>query len=250
MPSRPVVIVTGASKGIGARTAQRFARAGYAVVATYHHDAAGAAQLAEAIRAEGGECLTVPVDVGQEPEVLALFDACQLAFGPPTVLVNNAGILMTQARLEDQSVERMRAVLQTNVIGTLLCCREAVRRMSTRHGGQGGVIVNLSSVAARSGSPGEYVDYACSKGAIDTLTKGLAAEVAEEGIRVNAVRPGFIHTGIHALGGEPGRVERLAPRVPMQRGGQPQEVAEAIFWLASEAASYVTGSVLDVTGGV
>ncbi|MFO1253689.1 MAG: SDR family oxidoreductase [Inhella sp.] len=250
MPSRPVVIVTGASKGIGAHTALRFARAGYAVVATYHHDAAGAAQLAAQIQDAGGECLTVPLDVGQEPEVLALFDACQLAFGPPTVLVNNAGILMMQARLEEQSVERMRAVLQTNVIGTLLCCREAVRRMSTRHGGSGGVIVNLSSVAARSGSPGEYIDYACSKGAIDTLTKGLAVEVAQEGIRVNAVRPGFIHTGIHALGGEPGRVERLAPRVPMQRGGQPEEVAEAIFWLASDAASYVTGSVLDVTGGV
>ncbi|WP_374437096.1 SDR family oxidoreductase [Inhella sp.] len=250
MQIRPVVIVTGASKGIGAHTARRFAGAGYAVVANFHHDAAGAAQLAEEIRASGGECLTVPADVGNEAEVLALFDACQLAFGPPTVLVNNAGILMPQARLENFSLERMRTVLQTNVLGTLLCCREAVRRMSTRHGGSGGVIVNLSSVAARSGSPGEYIDYACSKGAIDTLTKGLATEVAQEGIRVNAVRPGFIHTAIHASGGEPGRVKRLAPRVPLQRGGQPEEVAEAIFWLASDAASYVTGSVLDVTGGV
>lgn len=244
-----IAIVTGAARGIGAATARRLAADGYAVAVVDLDEAACAGTVA-AIAEAGGRALAVGADVADEDAVTAAVDRVTAELGAPTVLVNNAGILMPQARLENFSLERMRTVLQTNVLGTLLCCREAVRRMSTRHGGSGGVIVNLSSVAARSGSPGEYIDYACSKGAIDTLTKGLATEVAQEGIRVNAVRPGFIHTAIHASGGEPGRVKRLAPRVPLQRGGQPEEVAEAIFWLASDAASYVTGSVLDVTGGV
>jgi len=191
----------------------------------------------------------VRADVDVEADVVRLFETVDRELGRVTALVNNAGILETQMRVEDMDAGRIHRVLAVNVTGTLLCCREAVRRMSTRHGGPGGAIVNLSSVAARVGSPGEYVDYAATKGAVDTLTLGLSKEVAEEGIRVNAVRPGFIDTEIHASGGEPGRLDRVKALVPMKRGGQPEEVATAILWLLSDEASYATGTFIDVAGG-
>ena len=201
------------------------------------------------ITSSGGKAIAVQGNVSSESDVVRMFDAVQETFGPVTALVNNAGILETQTRVENMDAARLRRVLEANVIGSFLCAAEAVRRMSTRHGGPGGVVVNLSSKASVLGSPGEYVDYAMSKGAIDTLTIGLAKEVAAEGIRVNAVRPGIIDTDIHAAGGEPGRVERLGPSQPMGRGGTPEEVAAAILWLLSDAASYVTGSFIDVAGG-
>jgi NAD(P)-dependent dehydrogenase (short-subunit alcohol dehydrogenase family) len=193
--------------------------------------------------------VAVAADVAVEAEVVRLFDQCERELGPLTGVVNNAGILATQMRLETMDADRLTRVFATNVVGSFLCAREAVRRMSTRHGGRGGAIVNLSSAAARLGSPGEYVDYAASKGAIDTMTVGLAREVAEEGIRVNAVRPGVIYTEMHATGGEPNRVDRVKAAVPMKRGGTADEVAQAILWLLSEDASYVTGAILDVSGG-
>ena len=201
------------------------------------------------ITSSGGKAIAVQGNVSSESDVVWMFDTVQETFGPVTALVNNAGILETQTRVENMDAARLRRVLEANVIGSFLCAAEAVRRMSTRHGGPGGVVVNLSSKASVLGSPGEYVDYAMSKGAIDTLTIGLAKEVAAEGIRVNAVRPGIIDTDIHAAGGEPGRVERLGPSQPMGRGGTPEEVAAAILWLLSDAASYVTGSFIDVAGG-
>jgi NAD(P)-dependent dehydrogenase (short-subunit alcohol dehydrogenase family) len=188
-------------------------------------------------------------DIAVEADVMRLFDACENAFGGLRALVNNAGILETQMRLESMTAERMQRIFNTNVIGTMLCAREGARRMSTRHGGSGGAIVNVSSGAARLGAPGEYVDYAASKGAIDTLTLGLAKELAADDIRVNAVRPGYIHTDMHASGGEPGRVDRLSGQIPLRRGGTPDEVARAILWLLSEEASYTTGAIIDVTGG-
>jgi NAD(P)-dependent dehydrogenase (short-subunit alcohol dehydrogenase family) len=200
------------------------------------------------IEARGGQAIAVAADVAREADVVRLFQQAD-ALGPLRALVNNAGILEPQARVEDLSAERLARVFAVNVIGSFVCAREAVRRMSTRHGGGGGAIVNVSSAASRLGSPGEYVDYAASKGAIDTFTIGLAKEVAAEGIRVNAVRPGVIHTAIHASGGEPDRVERVKAGVPMQRGGQPEEVAQAMMWLLSDAASYCTGSIVDVSGG-
>ena len=243
------VIITGGSRGIGAACAVRAARAGYAVVASYRDDAHAAAAVVSAIEREGGRALALRADVAVATDVAQLFDAADRAFGPLTALVNNAGITAPSSRVDEMDVARLTRMFATNVIGSFLCAREAVRRMSTRHGGPGGAIVNLSSAAARLGSPGEYVDYAASKGAIDTFTLGLAKEVAAEGIRVNAVRPGLIHTDIHAAAGQPGRVERLQSTVPMQRGGTADEVAAAVLWLLSAEASYVTGTLLDVAGG-
>ncbi len=243
-----VVIVTGASRGIGAATARLAAARGYRVCVNYHRQQA-AENVVKAIAQKGGTAIAIQADVSSESEVVRLFDSAVHQLGPLTALVNNAGIVERQSRLDAMDAARLQRVFATNVFGSFLCAREAVRRMSTKHGGHGGSIVNVSSGAARFGSPHEYIDYAASKGAIDTLTLGLAKEVAEEEIRVNAVRPGFIHTDIHALGGEPNRIERVKSQVPMQRGGQPEEVANAILWLLSSEASYVTGAILDITGG-
>jgi NAD(P)-dependent dehydrogenase (short-subunit alcohol dehydrogenase family) len=250
MTTQKVAIITGGGRGIGAATAQLFANNGYAVCINYKSNSEAAAQLAEAITRNGGKCITVQADVSQEEDVARLFSTVDQELGQIAVLVNNAGILKTQMRLEEMTADRINAILVNNVTSYFLCCREAVKRMSTRHGGVGGVIVNVSSGAARSGSPNEYIDYASSKGAIDTLTKGLSLEVASEGIRVNCVRPGLIHTDMHADGGEPERIERLKSVIPLQRGGKPEEVAEAIYWLASEKSSFSTGNYLDLAGGL
>ncbi len=248
MTARPVLVVTGASRGIGAATAQLAARRGYAVCVNYHSAREDAESIAAGIRAAGGAAVAVQADVADERQVEALFRAADL-LGSLAGLVNNAGVLEAQGRLVDMDAARIARILATNVVGPMICAREAVRRMSARHGGAGGAIVNVSSAAARTGAPGEYVDYAASKGAVDTFTRGLAVEVAAEGIRVNAVRPGFIDTGIHARGGEPGRIDRLKPSIPLGRGGTPDEVAHAIVWLLSAEASYSTGTILDVSGG-
>lgn len=244
-----VMIVTGASRGIGAATARLAAQRGYAVAVNYNHSRRAAEEIAEEIVAGGGRAIAVGGDVAQESDVLRLFETVDRQLGRLTALVNNAGILAAAARLADYTVERIDSILGINVRGTMLCSREAVRRMSSRHGGAGGVIVNVSSVAARLGGAGEFLDYATSKGAIDTFTVGLANEVAGEGIRVNAVSPGIILTDIHASAGEPGRPQRMASAVPMQRPGTAAEVAQAILWLCSEEASYVTGANLTVSGG-
>ncbi len=244
-----VILVTGASRGIGAATARLAAARGYAVGINYARDAAAAEAVAEQVRGAGAAAVTVQGDVAEEADVVRLFDTVATELGPVTALVNNAGILFTQCRLEDMDAARITRVLAVNVTGAMLCAREAVRRMSTRRGGAGGAIVNVSSAASRLGGPNEYIDYAASKGAMDTITIGLAKEAAADGIRVNAVRPGIIATEIHASGGEPGRVARVAPSVPLGRGGEPAEVASTILWLLSDEASYVTGALLDVTGG-
>jgi len=244
-----VAVVTGGGRGIGAATARLAARRGYAVCVNYLTDGDTARQVADAIAQAGGRAIAVAADVASEPDVVRLFATVDATLGPVSALVNNAGILERQMRVEDMDAARWQRVLATNVVGTFLCAREAVRRMSTRHGGTGGAIVNVSSGAARAGSPGVYVDYAASKGAVETFTIGLAREVAADGIRVNAVRPGFIHTDIHAASGEPDRVERMAPSVPMRRGGHPDEVAAAILRQLSDEASYVTGTFVDVAGG-
>lgn len=237
-------IVTGASRGIGRATARLLASRGYTVCVNYRSNKAEADALVNEIEASGGSALAWRADVSVERDVLALFDAAEEHFGTLHALVNNAGILLPQARLVDISVERFNRIFSTNLTSCFLCCREAIKRFA-----EGGAIVNVSSVAARTGSPFEYVDYAASKGAMDTLTRGLALEVAAQGIRVNAVRPGFIHTQMHSDGGEPNRVERLAPQIPLQRGGTPEEVANAIAWLLSDEASYVTGAFIDLAGG-
>lgn len=244
-----VLIVTGGSRGIGAAVARLAAAEGYAVCLSYLRGSEAAHAVTDEITAGGGRAIAVQCDVAVEADVLGLFAKCDAAFGPVTALVNNAGILEHQSRVEDMDAARIARVLAANVTGAFLCAREAVRRMSTRRGGKGGAIVNVSSRAARIGAPNEYVDYAASKAAVDALTIGLAKEVAAEGIRVNGVAPGLIHTDIHASGGEPGRVDRLKDAVPMQRGGQPEEVARAILWLLSDAASYTTGACIDVAGG-
>jgi len=246
---RPTLLVTGGSRGIGAATARLAAARGYAVGLGFRDNAAAAAQVIADIEQAGGEAFAVAADVASEADVLRLFDAVDRRFGRLDALVNNAGILEQHMRVESMSLGRLQRVFATNVIGSFLCAREAIRRMSTRHGGGGGAIVNMSSAAARLGAPNEYVDYAASKGAIDTMTIGLAKEVAAEGIRVNAIRPGLILTDIHAGSGEPGRVERLRETVPMRRGGTPEEVANAVLWLLSDEASYLTGAVIDVGGG-
>jgi NAD(P)-dependent dehydrogenase (short-subunit alcohol dehydrogenase family) len=247
--STEVAIVTGGGRGIGAATARLAAERGYAVCVNYRANGAAAESVAAAARAAGARAIAVQADVAREADVVRLFDTAAAELGPITALVNNAGILERQGRLDAMEAARLERVFATNVTGAFLCAREAVRRMSRRHGGGGGAIVNVSSIAAILGAPGEYVDYAASKGAIDTLTIGLAREVAEEGIRVNAVRPGVIHTDIHASGGEPGRVERVRSAVPMKRGGLPEEVARAILWLLSSESSYCTGTFIDVSGG-
>jgi NAD(P)-dependent dehydrogenase (short-subunit alcohol dehydrogenase family) len=244
-----ILIVTGGSRGIGAATAQLAAERGFAVCVNYLSNRAAADAVVASIERAGGRAIAVAADVASEPDVMRLFETVDRELGPVTALVNNASILEKQMRLEDLDAARLQRVLALNVIGCFLCAREAVKRMSTRRGGAGGAIVNVSSVAARTGSPGEYVDYAASKGALDTMTIGLSREVAEHGIRVNAVRPGFIYTDIHASGGEPNRVERVKEFVPMKRGGQPAEVAHAILWLLSDEASYSTGTFIDVAGG-
>ncbi|HEY0845854.1 MAG TPA: SDR family oxidoreductase [Noviherbaspirillum sp.] len=247
--TKRVMVVTGGSRGIGAATARLAAAQGYAVCISYVRDRGAANDVVDAIKSGGGEAIAVQADVSQEADVVRLFDKVDHSLGRVKALVNNAGILERQMRVEEMDMARLVRVFATNVFGSFLCAREAIKRMSNRHGGSGGAIVNVSSVAARLGAPDEYVDYAASKGAIDTMTIGLAKEVAAEGIRVNAVRPGVIYTEIHASGGEPGRVDRLASAIPMKRGGEADEVAHAIFWLLSDEASYTTGAILDVTGG-
>ncbi|SAI66111.1 short chain dehydrogenase [Bordetella ansorpii] len=247
--SRKVMIVTGASRGIGAAVALSAARRGYAVCVNYQRRADAAEAVVQAILDAGGTALAVRADMAVEDEVVALFETVDRELGRVDALVNNAGILDVQTTVEHLGAERISRILATNVVGVFVCCREAVRRMAPRHGGRGGAIVNVSSMAARLGSPNEYVDYAASKGAVDTLTIGLAKEVAADGIRVNGVRPGLIHTEMHASGGEPGRVDRLKGSVPMQRGGTAQEVADAVLWLCSDQSSFTTGSFIDVAGG-
>jgi NAD(P)-dependent dehydrogenase (short-subunit alcohol dehydrogenase family) len=244
-----VIIITGAGRGIGAATARLAAQRGYSVCVNYRTDTAAAMGVVETIKAAGAKAIAVAADVSSESDVQKLFETCDRQLGRLTALVNNAGVLETQMRVETMDSARLHRIFATNVVGSFLCAREAVRRMSTQRGGSGGAIVNVSSGASRLGSPGEYVDYAASKGAIDTLTIGLAKEVADEGIRVNAVRPGYIYTNIHASGGEPARVDRVKAQVPMKRGGTADEVAQAILWLLSPDASFTTGSFIDITGG-
>ncbi|WP_313038796.1 SDR family oxidoreductase [Stutzerimonas nitrititolerans] len=244
-----VMLITGASRGIGAATARLAAAEGYALCLNFHHRADAAQQLLEELKSTGTQAIAVAADVADETQVARLFAAIDEQFGRLDVLVNNAGMLERQMRLEEMDAARLIRVFAVNVTGSFLCAREAVKRMSTRYGGKGGSIVNVSSIAAKLGAPNEYIDYAAAKGAIDSMTLGLAKEVAAEGIRVNAVRPGVIRTEIHASGGEPGRVERVKASVPMGRGGEAEEVAEAILWLAGEKASYTSGALLDVSGG-
>ena len=249
METAGVVIVTGGGRGIGAATARLAAERGYAVSVNYRSDAAAAASVVADARKAGAKALAVQGDVAKEADVVRLFDAATAELGPVTALVNNAGILERQCRLDEMEAARFERIFATNVIGAFLCAREAVRRMSTRHGGRGGSIVNVSSMASRLGSPGEYVDYAASKGAVETLGVGLAKELASDGVRVNVVRPGIIETDIHAAGGDPDRAARLTPSIPLRRPGTADEVAAAILWLLGDASSYTTGSVVEVTGG-
>ncbi|MGD1898262.1 MAG: SDR family oxidoreductase [Phormidesmis sp.] len=245
-----VLLVTGGSRGIGAATARLAAAKGYDVCISYRQNQTAADSVVRSIEQQGQNAIAIAADVASEPDILRLFSEVDQQLGLLTAFVNNAGILEQQMSVADMDVARLNRVFSTNVIGSFLCAKEAVKRMSTLRGGGGGAIVNVSSGAARSGSPSEYVDYAASKGAIDTMTIGLAKEVAREGIRVNAVRPGFIYTDIHTSGGEPNRVDRIKTAVPLQRGGQAVEVAQAILWLLSDKSSFTTGGFIDVTGGV
>ena len=247
--THPVILITGGSRGIGAATAILAAQRGYDVAFTYQSNAAAANEVAEKIRVTGRKALMLQADVAVEADVLSVFKQVDAQLGRLDALVNNAGILEKIMRLEEMDAARWQRVLGVNVIGSFLCAKEAVLRMSTRHGGKGGGIVNVSSVAARIGSPNEFVDYAAAKGAVDSMTMGLAKEVATENIRVNAVRPGLIYTEIHASAGEPGRVDRAKEGVPMKRGGTAEEIADAILWLLSDQSSYVTGTTIDVAGG-
>ncbi len=244
-----IAIITGSSRGIGASTAGKLANDGYRICVNYRTNEAAANAVVDELAARGATAIAVQADVSREDDTVRLFETVDRQLGPVSALVNNAGIVLPQMRVEDMDATRINRILATNVTAAFLCCGEAVRRMSLRHGGHGGSIVNVSSAASRLGAPGEYVDYAASKGAIDTLTTGLSLEVAEEGIRVNCVRPGFIHTEMHADAGESGRVDRLAHTIPMRRGGEASEVANAIRWLLSNDASYVTGTFIDVAGG-
>jgi NAD(P)-dependent dehydrogenase (short-subunit alcohol dehydrogenase family) len=244
-----VVLITGGGRGIGAATARLAAARGYDVCVNFRTNRDAAGLVVQEIQATGSRAVAVAADVSVEADVVRLFETCTASFGRLDALVNNAGILETQMRVDAMDAPRISRVLATNVIGPFICAREAVRRMSTKYGGRGGAIVNVSSGASRLGSPGEYVDYAASKGALDTMTIGLSREVAEEGIRVNSVRAGHIYTELHASGGEPNRVERVKDMVPMKRGGSPDEIANAILWLLSDDASYTTGAFIDVAGG-
>lgn len=244
-----VLLVTGGGRGIGAATSLLAAQQGWAVAVNYTSNSLAADQVVRQIRAAGGQAITVKADVAEEDQVLRMFEHIDAKLGRLTGLVNNAGVVDVYARVADMSVARLKRMFDINVMGSLICAREAVRRMSTQYGGEGGSIVNVSSAASRLGSPGQYVDYAAAKGAIDAFTLGLAKEVAAEGIRVNAVRPGLIDTEIHASGGLPNRVKDLQHLVPMQRGGTAEEVAQSIVWLLSDAASYTTMSLIDVSGG-
>ncbi len=244
-----VIIITGSSRGIGAATARLAAERGYAVCVNYLGNEQAAGAVVQEINSNGGQAIAIRADVSREKEVAYLFETTDRQLGAVSALVNNAGILETQMRVDQMDAARLNRIFMTNITSYFLCAKEAVRRMSTKYGGRGGAIVNVSSAASRLGSAGEYVDYAASKGAIDTLTIGLSKEVAAEGVRVNAVRPAFIYTDIHASGGEPGRVDRIKEAIPMKRGGQPIEVARAIMWLLSDEASYTTGTFIDLAGG-
>jgi len=243
------ILITGSSRGIGASTALLAAKQGYNVCVNYLKNQTAAEKIVDEITKIGGRAIAYQADTSSEKEIISLFSKIDRDFGKLTALVNNLGILETQSRVDEMDLNRILKVINSNIISCFLCSKEAVKRMSTRYGGIGGAIVNVSSIAARTGSPNEYVDYAASKGAVDTLTIGLSKEVADEGIRVNAVRPGFIYTDIHASGGEPNRVDRIKNLVPMKRGGQPEEVANAILWLLSDEASFSTGTFIDITGG-
>ncbi|NIF87655.1 SDR family oxidoreductase [Burkholderia sp. Cy-637] len=245
----PLILITGGGRGVGAATARLAAGQGYDVAISFVSDEAAARAVAADVEAAGRRALAMRADSADPGQVVSLFDAIDQEFGRLDVLVNNAAIIARQSRLEDLGFERMQRIFAVNAIGPMLCAQQAVKRMSTRHGGRGGAVVNVSSASARLGSPNEYVDYAASKGALETFTTGLAKEVAREGIRVNCVRPGHIYTDMHASGGEPGRVDRVKDSIPMGRGGQPEEVARAILWLAGAEASFVTGTFLDATGG-
>ena len=244
-----IVLITGGGRGIGAATARHAAERGYDVCVNYRSNATAARQVVDSIGAHGKRAIAVQADVAVEADVVRLFDTCDAELGCLTALVNNAGMLETQTRVEAMDAARLQRVFAANVTGSFICAREAVKRMSTRRGGPGGSIVNVSSRASVLGAPNEYVDYAAAKAAVDAMTIGLALEVAQEGIRVNAVRPGVIYTEIHASGGEPGRVDRVKANVPMRRGGTAEEVARAILWLISDEASYSTGTFIDVSGG-
>lgn len=245
-----IALITGGSRGIGAATALLAAQRGYRVCINYYKNTDVAFRVVDTIQQNGGKAIALQADISKENEVVGLFEQLDKDLGRLTALVNNAGILETQSRVEGITSDRLLRIFNHNVVGSFICAREAIKRMSIKHGGAGGAIVNVSSVAARTGSPNEYVDYAASKGAIDSFTVGLAKELAGEGIRVNAVRPGFIYTDIHASGGEPHRVDRLKAIIPLKRGGASEEIANAILWLLSDEASFTTGAFIDITGGI